>query len=86
LKVAEEAREAVMAHARPGIKGTYDLYDYFDEKREALEMWGARVSDVHLVGRIRMLRSGSGRGRKISLARPSNARAQQATTGLSLRY
>jgi integrase len=46
LKVAEEAREAVMAHARPGIKGTYDLYDYFDEKREALEMWEARLRSI----------------------------------------
>jgi hypothetical protein len=43
LKVAEEAREAVLAHARPGIKGTYDLYDYLDEKREALELWAARL-------------------------------------------
>jgi hypothetical protein len=36
LKVTEEAREAVLAYARPGIKGTYDLYDYLDEKRERL--------------------------------------------------
>jgi integrase len=28
LKVPEEAREAVLAHVRPDIKGTYDLYDY----------------------------------------------------------
>src|SRR5437879_9410671 len=60
LKVTEEAREAVMAHARPGIKGTYDLYDYLDEKREALELWAARLRSivepspanvVHLAGR-----------------------------------
>jgi integrase len=46
LKVTEEAREAVLAHARPGIKGTYDLYDYFDEKREALELWAARLKQI----------------------------------------
>jgi integrase len=46
LKVSEEAREAVMAHSRPGIKGTYDLYDYLDEKREALELWGARLRSI----------------------------------------
>jgi hypothetical protein len=46
LKVTEEAREAVLAHARPGIKGTYDLYDYFDEKREALELWAARLRSI----------------------------------------
>jgi hypothetical protein len=46
LKVTEEAREAVLAHARPGIKGTYDLYDYLDEKREALELWAARLREI----------------------------------------
>jgi integrase len=46
LKITEEAREAVLAHARPGIKGTYDLYDYLDEKREALEMWAARLRSI----------------------------------------
>jgi integrase len=46
LKVTEEAREAVLAHARPGIKGTYDLHDYLDEKREALELWAARLREI----------------------------------------
>src|SRR5262249_33392206 len=38
LKIAEEVREAVLAHARPGIKGVYDRHDYLDEKREALTL------------------------------------------------
>ena len=46
LKVTEEAREAVLAHARPGIKGVYDLHDYLDEKREALELWAARLRQI----------------------------------------
>jgi hypothetical protein len=46
LRVTEEAREAVLAHARPGIKGGYDLYDYFDEKREALELWATRLRSI----------------------------------------
>lgn len=46
LKITEEAREAVLAHARPGIKGTYDLHDYLDEKREALELWAARLRAI----------------------------------------
>jgi Arm DNA-binding domain len=46
LRITEEAREAVLAHARPGIKGTYDLHDYFDEKREALLLWAARLRDI----------------------------------------
>jgi integrase len=46
LKVTEEAREAVLAHARPGIKSVYDVYDYLDEKREALELWAARLKQI----------------------------------------
>ena len=43
LKIAEEVREAVLAHVRPGIKATYDVHDYLEEKREALELWAGRV-------------------------------------------
>lgn len=46
LRVTEEAREAVLAHVRPGIKGVYDVYDYADEKREALELWAARLRSI----------------------------------------
>jgi integrase len=46
LKVAEEAREAVLAHVRPGIKGVYDAHDYLDEKRDALEQWAARLRSI----------------------------------------
>jgi hypothetical protein len=46
LRVTEEAREAVLAHARPGIKGVYDVYDYGDEKREALELWAQRLRSI----------------------------------------
>jgi len=46
LKITEEAREAVMAHVRPGIKATYDHHDYIDEKREALELWAARLRSI----------------------------------------
>jgi hypothetical protein len=46
LRIAEEVREAVLAHARPGIKGTYDLYDYKDEKLEALTLWAARLRSI----------------------------------------
>jgi hypothetical protein len=46
LKVAEEVREAVLAHARPGIKGTYDHHDYLDEKREALKLWANRLRSI----------------------------------------
>ena len=46
LRIGEEVREAVLAHVRPGIKGVYDKHQYFDEKREALTAWAARLRDV----------------------------------------
>lgn len=46
LKIEEVAREAVLAHARPGIKGTYDLHDYLEEKREALRLWAVRLRTI----------------------------------------
>jgi integrase len=46
LKIPEEVREAVLAHVRAGIKGVYDKYDYLDEKREALRLWGARLRSI----------------------------------------
>jgi hypothetical protein len=46
LRIPEEAREALLAHVRPGIKGVYDLHDYLDEKREALELWAAKLREI----------------------------------------
>jgi len=46
LRIAEEVREAVLAHARPGIKGVYDKYGYIEEKREALALWNARLRSI----------------------------------------
>jgi integrase len=46
LKIAEEVREAGLAHARPGIKGTYDKHQYLDENREALTLWNARLRSI----------------------------------------
>src|SRR5262249_16245004 len=46
LKIAEEAREAVMGHVRPRIKGVYDLHDYYAEKADALTQWAARLRTI----------------------------------------
>jgi integrase len=46
LRIGEEVREALLAHARSGIKGVYDQYQYLDEKREALTLWGARLRSI----------------------------------------
>lgn len=46
LRVDHDVKEAVLAHAKPGLVGVYDQYDLADEKREALELWGARVREI----------------------------------------
>jgi integrase len=46
LRIPEEAREAVLAHVRPGIKAVYDHYDYLDAKREALQAWSKRLREI----------------------------------------
>jgi hypothetical protein len=44
--VRSEVAEAVLAHARPGIIGTYDLWAYLPEKREALERWSKFLAEL----------------------------------------
>jgi len=46
LRVQHEVKEAILAHAKPGIVGIYDVYEYFDEKREALELWAAELRRI----------------------------------------
>jgi integrase len=44
--ISLDAREAVLAHVKPGIQRVYDVYEYFDEKREALELWAAKLHEL----------------------------------------
>ena len=46
LRVNSDVAEAVLAHVKPGIRGVYDRYEYLDEKRDALELWAARLRDI----------------------------------------
>jgi integrase len=39
LGVKVDIAERVLNHARERIEATYDLHDYLDEKRQALEKW-----------------------------------------------
>jgi len=41
-----EVAELVLAHARPGIIGTYDKWLFFEERREALEAWSKFLTDL----------------------------------------
>ena len=46
LGVAEIVSERVLNHQSTGLVKTYNLHEYLDEKREALERWAARVRDI----------------------------------------
>jgi integrase len=45
LRIDREIRERLI-HPVPGVEGTYDRYDYLDEKREALAKWANHVSSL----------------------------------------
>jgi integrase len=46
LRVPTDVAEAVLAHVKPGIVGVYDRHQYLNEKREALELWAARLRSI----------------------------------------
>ena len=46
LRVQHDVAEAILAHRPPGIVGTYNLHEYEDEKREALEKWAQRLASI----------------------------------------
>jgi integrase len=43
LRVDRETAEAILAHVKNGIVGTYDVHDHLLEKKDALELWATRV-------------------------------------------
>jgi integrase len=46
LPVQDMVRELVIAHARPGLHKVYDQHSYLDEKRQCLDLWGARLRSI----------------------------------------
>ncbi|MBR1154824.1 site-specific integrase [Bradyrhizobium sp. JYMT SZCCT0428] len=44
--ISVEVKEAMLAHVKPNIQRVYDVYEYFDEKREALELWAAKLREI----------------------------------------
>ena len=46
LRVPHNVAEAVLAHRQGGIAATYDLHEYEDEKREALELWAQHLAKI----------------------------------------
>ncbi len=46
LKIDHRVAEAVLAHKPQGIVGIYDVHSFADEKREALELWAAKLQSI----------------------------------------
>jgi integrase len=46
LRVNPDVAEAILAHKKPGIRGVYDKYEYFDEKKQALELWAIKLRSI----------------------------------------
>jgi integrase len=44
--VFPDVAERVLGHVIPGVRGTYDRYEYFDEKRDALERLAALIERI----------------------------------------
>ncbi len=58
LRVNSDVAEAVLAHVKPGIRGVYDRYDLFDETRQALDLWAARLRSLIEPVQEKILRCG----------------------------
>ena len=46
LRVSSDVAEAILAHIKPGIRGVYDRYEHFDEKRHALDLWATQLRSI----------------------------------------
>lgn len=46
LRIPPHVAERVLNHAQEKIPGTYDVHDYLDEKRAALDQWAAHLEQL----------------------------------------
>jgi integrase len=46
LGIPRHIAEEMIAHARPGVVGIYDLHEYLDEKRDGFERWNNEVARI----------------------------------------
>jgi hypothetical protein len=46
LRVVKRVAELVINHVKEKLEGTYDVYEYLTEKREALELWTAYLREL----------------------------------------
>ena len=46
LPIEDRVREAMIAHAQPGLHRVYDLHSYGEEKRRGFELWEQRLRGI----------------------------------------
>jgi len=46
LRIDHDVAELVLGHRLAGVRATYDRYSYLAEKRQALELWAARLEAI----------------------------------------
>jgi integrase len=46
LGIREEVAEAVLNHAKENLKQTYNLYEYWSERKEALRLWHEKLQTI----------------------------------------
>lgn len=51
LGIPKHIAERILNHKKEDLDGTYDLHEYFDEKRAALEQWEQRLLQFKRVRR-----------------------------------
>jgi integrase len=46
MGVRDEVAEAMLNHAKEGINGTYNLYNYWPERKAALSLWHEKLEQI----------------------------------------
>src|SRR5262249_51847011 len=46
LRVPKVVAELVIGHTLPGLLKVYDHWEHLDEKRDALDLWAARLREI----------------------------------------
>jgi len=49
LKVSSHIAERALNHKLKGVEGVYDMYEYFEERKEALDRWAGRLAELEAV-------------------------------------
>ena len=59
IKIPQLIAKLTIGHTIPGIDAVYDQYEYFDERREAIEKWAERIQAI-VADNVVMIEAGNG--------------------------